>query len=405
MEKTEFTRRVKFIRKFGRVLHSVGSPAHTLESTMVDMCQLFGIKGNIVSLPTAIFSSFSSGDEEVAKIDRVEPMGVNLGKLARVDLIAREVISGNLSFEEGDQKLDEVLEEPEEATYGRRVRVFCFLFSAAGFMVLFGGNWGDFMASIIVGVLIGAIALFRPIGLVKQLFEAMVAIVAALATYLLAKLFPNLNVAVIILSSLIIFMPGLYITIAISEIATQNLTSGTSRLMGGVMILMKLTFGVFIGSKMASWFHYQPLDIQFSELPSWFMLFTLPLTALMSTVIFKAQRSDWKWVTMAGIFGFSCAKLGSHFLGAELGMFFGGACVGSAANVFARVQNRPSSLFQFPGIILLVPGSVGYRSINYLFERDVLVGLDTAFTMITLAMALVVGVFVGNIIVKPRRSL
>ncbi len=65
MEKSEFLRRVKFITKFGRVLHSVGSPAHTLESTMQEMCILFGIKGNIVSLPTAIFSSFSYEDEFV----------------------------------------------------------------------------------------------------------------------------------------------------------------------------------------------------------------------------------------------------------------------------------------------------------------------------------------------------
>ena len=86
-------------------------------------------------------------------------------------------------------------------------------------------------------------------------------------------------------------------------------------------------------------------------------------------------------------------------------MFFGGACVGAMSNIFARLQNRPSSIFQFPGIILLVPGSVGYRSLSFLFERDVVGGLDTAFTMITLAMALVVGVFFGNVLIRPRGSL
>jgi uncharacterized membrane protein YjjP (DUF1212 family) len=403
MERPEFLRRVKFITKFGRVLHSVGSPAHTLESTMQDMCELFGLKGNIVSLPTAIFSSFSFGDEEIAKIDRVEPVGVNLGKLSKVDLIARDVISGTLSFDEGNHKLDEVMTSPDP--YGKRIRVFCFLFSAAGFMVLFGGHWGDFLASMMIGVVMGFLSLLRPIGLVAQLFEAIVAIIAAMGTYLLAKLWPEINVGIVILSGLIIFMPGLYITIAIAEIATQNLTSGTSRLVGGIMILLKLTFGVFIGSKIATWFHYPSIEVSFSQIPSWFTIFTLPITALMSTVIFKAERTDWKWVTLAGVFGFCCSKIGAHFLGPELGIFFGGACVGAAANLFARLANRPSSIFQFPGIILLVPGSVGYRSLNSLFQRDVVAGLDTAFTMIILAMSLVVGIFVGNILVKPRRSI
>jgi uncharacterized membrane protein YjjB (DUF3815 family) len=75
------------------------------------------------------------------------------------------------------------------------------------------------------------------------------------------------------------------------------------------------------------------------------------------------------------------------------------------SNIFARMKDKPSAIFQWPGIILLVPGSVGYRGMTSLFERDVIGGMDTAFTMITLAMALVVGVFFGNILVKPRRSL
>lgn len=403
MERSEFIRKVKFVTKFGRVLHAVGSPAHTLESTMQDMCRLFDIKGNIVSLPTAIFSSFSYEDEDITKIHRVEPVGVDLGKLSQVDLVSQEVIQGIISYEEGSQKLDDIMEAADP--YSNSIRVLCFLLSASGFLVLFGGTWGDLFASLIIGLLMGCLSLLRPLGLVAQIFEAMVAIIAALVAYLFAKLVPDLNVGIIILSGLIIFLPGLNITLAIAEIATHNLTSGTSRLVGGIMILLKLTFGVFIGSRIANWFHFPSLDLTFSHIPPWFIIITLPLTALMSTVNFKAIRSDAVWVTLAGIFGFCCSKLGSYYLGPELGIFFGGACVGSAANLFARIQNRPSSIFQFPGIILLVPGSIGYRSISFLFEKDVLGGIDTAFTMVTLVLSLVVGIFVGNTLIKPRSSL
>jgi uncharacterized membrane protein YjjP (DUF1212 family) len=406
MEKAQFLRRVKFILKFGRALHTVGSPAHTLEGTLQDMCQLFGIKGSIVSLPTAIFSSFSYDEEEITKIERVIPMGVNLGKLSRVDSVAREVIQGRMTFEEGSDSLDHILNSPDP--YGRLMRVLCFIFSASGFMVLFGGTWGDFLASVVIGSLIGLLSLFQPaqaIGLVAQMFEAIIAIVAAFMSYFLAKLFPGINVGVVILSSLIIFMPGLFITIAIAEIATQNLTSGTSRLMGGIMILLKLTFGVFIGAKIASYVTIPSLNLQFDIIPDWVTLLTLPVTAFMATVIFKAQKSDWIWVTLAGIYGYGCAKIGTHYLGAEMGILVGGFCVGAMSNIFARLQDRPSSLFQFPGIILLVPGSIGYRSLSFLFEKDIVGGLATAFSMIALAMALVVGIFLGNILIKPRRSL
>ncbi len=403
MENTKFQQQVKFVLRFGKALHSAGAPSHTLEATMQDMCQLLGIKGTFISQPTAILSSFSNDEEEVTKIERVEPMGVNLGKLSNLDTVAREVIQNKISYEDGYHKLESILNADDP--YGKRVHMAYFIFSTTGFMILFGGSWGDLIAAMLVGSLMGLMSIVKPNGLVRQLFEAIVAVVASLAAYLLAKLFPGLNVGVIIISGLIIFLPGLFITIAIAEIATNNLVSGTARLVGGVMILLKLTFGVFIGSKMASWFHFAPINIAFDIIPIWVAYLTLPLTALMSVINFKANRIDWKWVTLAGIYGYLCSKLGAHYLGPELGMCFGGACVGAMSNIFARLRDKPSSIFQWPGIILLVPGSVGYRGMTSLFERDVVGGLDTAFTMITLALSLVVGIFFGNILIKPRKSL
>ncbi len=402
MERAEFLKRVKFIMKFGKALHSVGSPAHTLESTIQGLCQQFQIKGSVVSLPTAIFSSFSHGEDEVTKIERVEPKGIDLGRLSKVDLVSQEVLQGQITFEEGGIRLDEI--DSTDNDYGPWVRVGSFVIASIGFMILFGGTWADLLTSGFVGFLIGLLSLVRPMGLVAQIFEGMIAMAASFIAFTILKMIPSLNTGVVILSSLIIFMPGLFITIAIAEIATQNLTSGTSRLMGGAMILLKLAFGVFLGTKLASWFYLPVIPWEFSKVPEWMVIVTLPLTSLMSVVIFKAEKTDWKWVTLAGVFGYASAKIGNHYLGPELGMFVGGSCVGAMSNIFARLKNRPSSIFQFSGIILLVPGSIGYRSLSFLFERNMVGGLDTAWTMITLAMALVVGIFMGNIIIKPRRA-
>lgn len=403
MESTRFQRQVKFILRFGTALHSAGAPAHTLEATMQDMCQLLGIRGTFISQPTAILANFTNGEEEIVKMIRVEPMGVNLGKLTNLDQVSREVIENRITYEEGYQRLEDILNAKEP--FGKRIQLCYFLFSAVGFMVLFGGTWSDLVAAMIVGSLMGVMYILKPIGLAGQLFEAIVAVVAALASALLAKLIPELNVGVIIISSLIIFMPGIFITIAMAEIATNNLVSGTARMVGAIMILLKLTFGVFIGGKIATWFHYPSLDLSLGAIPWWVTYVTLPVTAFLAVVNFRVNRADWKYVTMAGIYGYLCSKIGAFYLGPELGMFFGGTCVGAMSNIFARLKDKPSSLIQWPGIVLLVPGSVGYRGMTSLFERDVVGGLDTAFTMVTLALALVVGVFFGNILVKPRRSL
>jgi len=174
--------------------------------------------------------------------------------------------------------------------------------------------------------------------------------------------------------------------------------------MGGFMILLKLAFGVFVGNKLASLISIRGLDLEFSQIPGWVIFASVPITSFMSTFIFKAEWRDAKWITLSGIFGYSIAKLGTFYFGPEMGLFIGGMSVGVASNIFARMSLRPSSIFQFPGIILLVPGSAGYRGLSYLFAKDIVMGFDTAFTMLALAFSLVVGIFVGNLMVKPRTN-
>ena len=58
-----------------------------------------------------------------------------------------------------------------------------------------------------------------------------------------------------------------------------------------------------------------------------------------------------------------------------------------------------------PGIILLVPGALGFRSFNFVFERDVMLGLDTAFAVVAALIALVAGILFGNLLIPPRRNL
>jgi uncharacterized membrane protein YjjB (DUF3815 family) len=58
-----------------------------------------------------------------------------------------------------------------------------------------------------------------------------------------------------------------------------------------------------------------------------------------------------------------------------------------------------------PGIILLVPGSVGFRSLSAVLERDVLLGLDTAVSLIVVLISLVAGLLFGDLLVPPRRAL
>jgi uncharacterized membrane protein YjjB (DUF3815 family) len=58
-----------------------------------------------------------------------------------------------------------------------------------------------------------------------------------------------------------------------------------------------------------------------------------------------------------------------------------------------------------PGIILIVPGSINYKGFIAMFERDVMDTVTTVFTVVIIAVSIVAGMFFGNTVVPPRRSL
>jgi uncharacterized membrane protein YjjB (DUF3815 family) len=58
-----------------------------------------------------------------------------------------------------------------------------------------------------------------------------------------------------------------------------------------------------------------------------------------------------------------------------------------------------------PGVLVLVPGSVGFRSITALLDDRVVAGIDTAFSALFTAVALVVGLLIANVVLPSRRDL
>ncbi|MCS7003297.1 MAG: threonine/serine exporter family protein, partial [Dehalococcoidia bacterium] len=83
--------------------------------------------------------------------------------------------------------------------------------------------------------------------------------------------------------------------------------------------------------------------------------------------------------------------------------FVAALVVGLASNLFARVLRQPEAIPLIPGITILVPGVVGYRSVTALLERDTVSGIETAFAMTLTAVSLVAGLLFANVILAPRR--
>jgi uncharacterized membrane protein YjjP (DUF1212 family) len=395
---------VGFVLRLGRALHVYGIAAHRLEEVMGKAAERLGLQGQFFSTPTAIFASFGRQDEQHTFLMRVTPGEVNLGKIAELDDVTTGVLRGALDPAEGSKQIDRILTEPHR--YGAALTTIAFCLASAAASRFLDGGLKEIAASALIGLVIGLLSLF--VGKYQsfgKVFEFVAAGAASALAGSLTFVIGAYAVSNATLAGLIVLMPGLTLTIALIELSTRNLSSGTSRLSGAFVIFLSIGFGVAVGGAVANLLFGEPAIERAAPLPAWTEALALVTMPIALTILLRAQLRDAVWILIAGALAVGGSRLGVGFFGPEMGVFLGALTVGVASNWYARLLDRPAIITEVPGIMLLVPGSVGFRGLVALMDEKIVSGVDTSFKMILTAVALVAGTLMANIVAPPRREI
>ncbi|WP_440223885.1 threonine/serine ThrE exporter family protein [Dokdonella sp. MW10] len=405
------TTRIEFVVELARRLHEYGTAAPRLEAAINLVAERLDLSCDVLSTPTSIVMSFSdrtNGEANLAEITqvvRLSPGEVNLKRLCIVDEIADRVIDGRLDLTEGHRQLRQIGRQPA-SRLSRTTMVGAYGVASATVATILLTDWAGVATAGAIGVLTGLIALSaekRPN--IAAAFEAICALVATLVATLVAVYLMPIQVRSVVMASLIVLLPGMALTTAVRELSSQHLISGTARMAGAIAALLKLAFGTVAATQLCTLVGLVPPSTVTVPVPPWSEWLAVPIAAVSFAVIFRSPLRHYGTVICAVVLGYLCTRIGGAYVTAGFGVFLGGLVLGATSNVFARAFSRPGALIREPGIILLVPGSVGFRSLSFVFERDVMLGLDTGITLVTLLTALVGGLLFGDLLVPPRRKL
>jgi uncharacterized membrane protein YjjP (DUF1212 family) len=390
--------------KLSQALHRYGIPTHRLESGMDLVLHKLGMSGQFFATPTGIFASFGPPEALRTSLIRVEPSESDLEKLACLDELVNQVIDGDVTVTQGLYRIEAIINQRDR--YGPAMSIFCFALGSCMFARFLGGGWREMLVTGLIGALLGTLGnlMGRRENTLRVLEPVAGVLSGALAVFAAQWLHP-LSIYIATLSGLIVMVPGLTVTIAIRELATRNLVAGTARLMGAVLGFFQLGFGVALGWQVVRLLPVATPFTAVEPLPGWTVALALLIAPFTFAVLFRARPRDFFWIIPACWVSFGGARFGAYLLGPELGVFVGAALVGAASNIYARIVDRPSAITLVPGMMMLVPGSVGFGSLAKFLEKDILSGVGTAFSMLLVAVALVTGLLVANVLVPPRKVL
>jgi uncharacterized membrane protein YjjP (DUF1212 family) len=394
--------KIKFIMLIAKALHRYGASADRVETALMVLSEKLNVRADYFALPTSIMGSFRMEDDEFTRMLRLDPGKINLEKLYYSDKTVDDVIDEKLTLKDGINRIEFIIDkEPIHSDLLSVLGMTLLAFNAA---ILLGGSFYDAIFSGVMGIISGIFTAQIKIERIDTIMEALTAFFIAFSATVFAGVYQVLHPSIIILSSLLYFVPGLSLTMAIGEVASQNLTAGSARFMGAIVILLKIAFGTYMGSLVASSF-VTPFEAPLMSESMVFKTIALVLVSFSFVINFQARWQETPWIILAGITTYFLNRyLGAHF-GQTAAAILAGTYIGAGSNLYARLLQRPSMIVSLPAIILLVPGALGYKSLEFLFSQNAIDGINSLFNTLTIGLALVAGTYFGSLIVKPKRSL
>lgn len=394
---------IGFVLALGRALHRYGTPAHRLEEGLTRVCSKLALEAEVFTTPTAIIMSFGAPTELKTRLLRVEGGELDMGKLAQVDALADAVVQHEISPEEGMRRLDAII--ADRSRFGPGLSTFVHGVTSAALAVFFGGSLRDVALAGGIGFSLGLLAqLIRRSTDQARVLELVGAAFAAFAAGIVSSVTDTITPSIVTLAALVVLLPGLSLTVAMTELATRNLIAGTARLMSAVIVLLELVVGVALGERLA----HAVVQVHQAApvpLPEWASWLALAASSIGVGIVVQAQVRAFGWIIAGCVVGYLGTRLGTAWLDSQLGVLVGAFALGVLANLYARLLDRPAQVVSVPAVLLLVPGGMGFRGMSSLLDRDTLTGVDTLFAMFIVATAIVAGLLIATAVVSPRRSL
>jgi len=408
MEKAEFIRVRRFIVKLGKMLHKYGTPAFRLEAHLEELAAYLNVHASFISTPTSLtFVIWSDKHEdEYNHSARMQPGELDLGSLSRTDELVSALIAGELTLIEADESLTDI---ESRIKFLHPLGMMCAYSLATGaFAVLMGASLLDALASGAIGVVMYLFVFWAQYSKrVLYMLEPAVALVAGVLACAIAHyLEPGINIRLVVLSSIIVFIPGLALAIGLAELSSRHVVSGTARVMDALMQLFKLYFGAFLGISLGFALFTEVEHNPLIKLPQWSLFAAVLLLCSALVPIFNIRLKHAPFAIMCGFVGYFSTYWASKYLEFGLGTFAGAFAVGVFANLFTRVAKAPATIVLMQGLIVLVPGSKTYIGLNsFVSGKDFVQAEHIGQETFVIFMSLVAGLIFANVVMPTKKAL
>lgn len=394
-----------YLEEVGGALFSCGLPLHVVEFYLVLAAHRLHVDISIVAISTSFWITFAPSS--VAHMVLAPKPGLSLSKMVDICAVSERMLHGFVAPVEGLAQLQVVMRRtslyPSWWTVPA-LGLICFCYAP-----LFSCDWVGSTLAAVVGLLIGLLEMYSEnhahVARGHDLLSGLLAGVLAMVCHVyIAKI----NLLGSILAGIVWCLPGLRITLAMLDLSTGNPVTGTAKFMSALIIAVNLGIGITAGLSVGEFITGYDSNVavadeaRYAATPEWFLPIAIIVSAFPGCVLLDAHMTHFPQYIAGSALAFYLSNYASQYIGQAFGSWVAAAGVGVMANLYGRFTQYPAIELSLFAILMLVPGSIGVRSV---LASDSLSTIGFLTKMFTIAIALVTGLFTANVICPPLRAL
>lgn len=246
----EIKRVVDMALEAGRILLRNGAEIFRVEETITRICHHFDVtKVDIFTLGHGIFvSAENEKGETYAKVKHIPLSGSDLGVVAQVNELSRQIAEGKVSLEEAEEELKRV-EREQKNSQQWYPKILASGVAAACYGFLLGATLTESLVTFCIGCMVYVwVLLAKKLRLSKLIINTVGGILITLSALLARTITTTMVLRLdgMIIGAIMPLVPGLAFTNAIRDIADSDFLSGTVRMMDALMVFVYIAVGVGI---------------------------------------------------------------------------------------------------------------------------------------------------------------
>ena len=217
-------------------------------------------------------------------------------------------------------------------------------------------------AAALFGLIVGALKVAaRNRGMLETLLPTVAAFVVAAVALTFVKYGIAASPLRLLIASLVTFLPGGVLAIAIMDLAYGDIVSGASRFITGIVQLLFLVLGMTIAASLVG-LPAEQLLVEFPDqrLVPWALWFGVLCFGVGTALHYSAAPRALPWILVVLAVAMGGQLLGNAAFGGYMSGFVGALAVTPVAYLIQYRLGGPAAMITFfPALWLLVPGSLG----------------------------------------------